>query len=158
MRTAPLRARYPRLDLHLERSAAWNETGELTFHTDTGKRKWRHSAAEEKDFSGGSLFASPYAQGRGVTVPTTDFGEWLRARVRDADLVRVKMDIEGAEYPVVRSLLQNGGQTAALVDEWVVEWHDGDTNPWVSPDHAASLQTAFEQYVRERVAKYTRWH
>ncbi|QNT92372.1 Methyltransferase FkbM domain protein [Streptomyces griseofuscus] len=56
-----------------------------------------------------------------VPVPATDFSSWLRRTVTADDHVVVKMDIEGAEYPVLSKLLADG--TINLVSVLYIEWH-----------------------------------
>ncbi|MET8379950.1 FkbM family methyltransferase [Streptomyces microflavus] len=56
-----------------------------------------------------------------IPVPAVDFSAWLRRTVAPEDHVVVKMDIEGAEYPVLRKLLADG--TIDLVSVLYVEWH-----------------------------------
>ncbi|MFE7837352.1 FkbM family methyltransferase [Streptomyces sp. NPDC057474] len=56
-----------------------------------------------------------------VSVPATDFSSWLRRTVTADDHVVVKMDIEGAEYPVLTKLLADG--TINLVSVLYIEWH-----------------------------------
>ncbi|MFJ2786162.1 MULTISPECIES: FkbM family methyltransferase [unclassified Streptomyces] len=59
--------------------------------------------------------------GSPVAVPAVDFSAWLRRTATPEDHVVVKMDIEGAEYPVLRKLLADG--TIDLVSVLYVEWH-----------------------------------
>ncbi|WP_432066572.1 FkbM family methyltransferase [Streptomyces sp. C10-9-1] len=56
-----------------------------------------------------------------VAVPAVDFSTWLRRTATPEDHVVVKMDIESAEYPVLRKLLADG--TIELVSVLYVEWH-----------------------------------
>ncbi|MFF9211924.1 MULTISPECIES: FkbM family methyltransferase [unclassified Streptomyces] len=56
-----------------------------------------------------------------VPVPATDFSSWLRRTVTADDHVVVKMDIEGAEYPVLTKLLAE--ETINLISVLYVEWH-----------------------------------
>lgn len=56
-----------------------------------------------------------------VPVPATDFSSWLRRTVTADDHVVVKMDIEGAEYPVLTKLLTDG--TINLISVLYIEWH-----------------------------------
>lgn len=56
-----------------------------------------------------------------VPVPATDFSSWLRRTVTADDHVVVKMDIEGAEYPVLSKLLTDG--TINLISVLYIEWH-----------------------------------
>ncbi|MFE1577516.1 FkbM family methyltransferase [Streptomyces solincola] len=56
-----------------------------------------------------------------VPVPAIDFSAWLRRTVSPGDHVVVKMDIEGAEYPVLTKLLDDG--TINLISVLYIEWH-----------------------------------
>ncbi|WP_405999417.1 FkbM family methyltransferase [Streptomyces sp. NBC_00829] len=56
-----------------------------------------------------------------VAVPATDFSAWIRRTVTPHDHVVVKMDIEGAEYPVLNKLLADG--TLSLISVLYIEWH-----------------------------------
>ncbi len=56
-----------------------------------------------------------------VEVGTIDTARWLREHVRAEDFVSVKMDIEGAEYDVLRHLLDDGA--IDLIDELRCEFH-----------------------------------
>ena len=58
-----------------------------------------------------------------VEVRTFDTALWLREHVFDDDHVTVKMDIEGAEYLVLRRLLDSGA--IHLIDELRCEFHAG---------------------------------
>ena len=62
-----------------------------------------------------------------VRVPTVDFGRWLESRFCKEDYVHVKMDIEGAEFEVVRHLVLTGA--AQLIDEIAIEWHLAKVGP-----------------------------
>lgn len=56
-----------------------------------------------------------------LPVPATDFSSWLRRTVTADDHVVVKMDIEGAEYPVLTKLLTD--ETINLISVLYIEWH-----------------------------------
>ena len=56
-----------------------------------------------------------------VPVPAVDFSAWLRRTVSPGDRVVVKMDIEGAEYPVLAKLVDEG--TINLISVLYIEWH-----------------------------------
>lgn len=43
------------------------------------------------------------------TVPLVDVVSWIRENFEEADNLVVKMDIEGAEFSILKSLLENGG-------------------------------------------------
>ena len=60
------------------------------------------------------------------SVHAIDFGQWLLTHTRHEDFVLVKMDIEGAEFVVLPSLLASGA--ACLIDELYLECHTNDNN------------------------------
>jgi FkbM family methyltransferase len=59
--------------------------------------------------------------GNFIDVPAVDFSRWLQAHVVPADYVVVKMDIEGAEFPVLEKMLAE--DSIKLVDLLLPEWH-----------------------------------
>ena len=60
-------------------------------------------------------------------VPSIDLAAWLRQRFCPADLVIIKLDIEGGEWELLEHLLSSG--TAPLIDYMSVEWHLGQRAP-----------------------------
>lgn len=58
---------------------------------------------------------------RSVQVQAVDFSRWLRRNVTSDDEVTVKMDIEGAEYPVLGRLLETGA--VELIHTLICEFH-----------------------------------
>ncbi|WP_204017580.1 FkbM family methyltransferase [Sphaerimonospora thailandensis] len=74
-----------------------------------------------------------------VPVPAIDFSAWLRRTVTPDDHVVVKMDIEGAEYPVLRKLVADG--TINLISILYIEWHH-DRFPAMSRADHDQLVTA----------------
>lgn len=136
--------------IHLVFGAAWNATGVIPFHTD----------ARANLLTGGSVYSSPYAQGDVVEVPSFDMASWMREHLSPTEDVVVKMDIEGAEFPVLRRLMQDG--VAQWVKEWVVEFHGGSTphsaNPWASPDTNMKIEQDFFDMVKRYHMVYTDWH
>jgi hypothetical protein len=57
--------------------------------------------------------------GEVIRVPCFDFSSWLR-RLDERPVV--KLDVEGAEFPILERLHEEG--TDALIAELLVEWHD----------------------------------
>ncbi len=60
------------------------------------------------------------ALSRSCVVPAFDFARFLR--LFPDRVIHVKMDIEGAEFPVLRHLLKDG--SIALIDHLYVEFHE----------------------------------
>ena len=67
--------------------------------------------------------ASRVGTGNGTAVPCFDFSAWLAAYKRRHPQARIilKMDIEGAEYPVLLKMITDG--TDRHVELLLVEWH-----------------------------------
>ncbi|MER7724680.1 FkbM family methyltransferase [Streptomyces sp. NPDC096323] len=82
-----------------------------------------------------------------VPVPAIDFSAWLRQTVAPDDHVVVKMDIEGAEYPVLTKLVADG--TIGLISVLYVEWHY-DRFPAMSRADHDQLVTAVSAIVDVR--------
>ena len=53
-------------------------------------------------------------------VPCFDFGQWLSC-VGTGAAITIKMDIEGAKYPVLEDMIDTGA--IDLVDDLFCEWH-----------------------------------
>lgn len=102
------------LDITLVEKASWCKDGTVEFALD--------SRSNVK--TGGSMFRNSQAylaKTATASVPAVNFGTWLRQTVQLNDRVIVKMDIEGAEYCVLQSLLASGD--IHYVDELIIEWH-----------------------------------
>lgn len=64
-------------------------------------------------------------QKRRVAVPAIDFAGWLAVRTRPEDFVILKLDVEGAEYPILDHLISRN--VAENIDILFIEFH----NDWV---------------------------
>jgi FkbM family methyltransferase len=98
----------------LERKAAWIEDGEIEFAHVRGLRGWDSTVMRGKDSRNEWTKA-----GRVMRVPCFDLSAWLRTL---PERPVVKLDVEGAEFPILEHLHQQG--TDALLAELLVEWHD----------------------------------
>jgi FkbM family methyltransferase len=98
----------------LERRAAWVEDGEIEFARMRGIRGWDSTVMRRKnarrEWSGAADV---------IRVPCFDFSAWLR-RLPEPPVV--KFDVEGAEFPILERLHDDG--TDALVAQLLIEWHD----------------------------------
>jgi len=92
----------------VKHAAAWVENTELDFHTGS--------------VVSGSIFSKNKAHGAVEMTPAIDVANWIRMKYTSNDHIFVKMDIEGAEYPVLRHMLLDG--VACWVGKWAVEYHD----------------------------------
>jgi FkbM family methyltransferase len=98
------------------------------FLTVEPKAMWIEDEPLEFEFSedvtlGGSVMPTvvKFPTMKKVQVEAIDFGQWLAHNYRKEDVVYVKLDIEGAEYPVLEHMLRDG--TMSLVDRLYVEFH-----------------------------------
>lgn len=87
-------------EVHLERKAAWIHDGTIGFDS-AGLR----SQVREQD--------------EWEQVPCFDLAAWLQ-KLPDDEII-VKMDIEGAEKPVLEHLIETN--TDLLIDRLLIEWH-----------------------------------
>ena len=99
----------PQLDIPdwVERKAVWTEDGEVTFQIGG-----RHDASSIQGTSG-------HGEPELVTVPSFDFSKWI-SELPDAYIL-CSMDIEGAEFPVLRKMLEEN--TINKINYLDVEFH-----------------------------------
>jgi len=95
----------------LRQEAVWTTDGELEFQF------------SDQETLGGSVVDSvvKFPVMKNVKVRSIDFGQWLKKNFKKSDVVYVKFDIEGAEYPVLEQMLHDG--TMELVDRFYIEFH-----------------------------------
>jgi FkbM family methyltransferase len=72
-----------------------------------------------------------------VMVHAFDLAQYLRETVAESDILRIRMDVQGAEYELLRHLLASG--MACRIDTLIVEFHamhTTDTFQYVALDGA----------------------
>jgi len=94
-----------------EQKAVWVEDGHTTFANCTDKHNLGSTLISGKDH---------WNIGERITVECFDFSQWLKQF--DGCHVIVKMDIEGAEMPVLTKMIEDGTDT--IPHKMFVEWHD----------------------------------
>lgn len=114
LRDEVTRTGHPRVEIH--NSAVWTHDGTVDLFL---------GHHESSTVMPGKRVPPVYDQQidytRPVPIPAVDFSAWLRRTARTGDDVTVKMDVEGAEYPVLAKLLRDG--TLDLITTLYVEWH-----------------------------------
>ena len=105
-------------------TAITDHDGEVTFYLDNNK-----SGAEGST----TMIDSKSAVGRRITINATDIVTFFRTtlQARMEDYIVVKLDIEGAEYGLLRRMIDQC--LLPLIDRIGVEWHH--YNGWVFGDH-----------------------
>ncbi|XP_070549576.1 uncharacterized protein [Ptychodera flava] len=69
---------------------------------------------DKQDGSGGTL-------SRHDVIPTVDLSEWIQRNTNKEDYVILKLDVEGADYGIVRKMLRDG--TFARIDKFYWKHH-----------------------------------
>ena len=106
----------------LNNKAIWTYDGEIEFSQEFRNDRFRIDTDDTPDFR---TSEPPDAEGSFITyadpilVECVDFSRILK-RYKDFETI-VKMDIEGAEYDVLRHVIKE--DTAKLMDAIFVEWH-----------------------------------
>lgn len=99
---------------------------------------------------GSSLYNSKVTNGVGnngfITVDCIDLSQWIRKRFKKEDYIILKLDIEGAEYPILEHMLRNG--TYEYINELYCEWH------WKK---VKSLNKNRHKKLKKRVSDKLRW-
>ncbi len=111
---------HPGVAIGFRSEAVWIEDGKVDLFLAT---RWGGN------YRGGSTIMRGHTRNRTSvdyevphSVAAIDFSRWLASTVAPEDLVIVKMDIEGAEFPVLEKLIEDGNHR--LVDRLEVEFHD----------------------------------
>lgn len=117
---------YPNVTFHNE--AAWIEDTELEFAVDTTDSPLGSTLMKGK--------AAIWDNFNHVTVKAFDFSKWLKDNFHEHDLVIVKMDIEGAEFPVLEKMIKDG--TITIPEHLCVEFHPNKVREYTT-DHKNDL-------------------
>jgi FkbM family methyltransferase len=114
-----VRHRYPAVPIRFFPKAVWVHDGTMSFYLAT---KWG------PNHRGGSTLLAGHVRNAAevdyahpVVVKCVDFSRWVRRNFSRRDHLVVKMDIEGAEYPILEKMVADG--TIDYVDELIVEFH-----------------------------------
>jgi len=97
---------------HFERKAAHNYNGEVDFTLRPVNAPYGSTIMREK---------RDWGMGEVLTAKCFDFSQWIK-RFAD-DFVIVKFDAEGAEFPILNKMIDDG--TYNIMDIALIEWHDG---------------------------------
>lgn len=94
--------------------AVWIEDGEARLYLANGRRSQGSSLIESK-ITGG------LRKERFLTVKSIDFSAWIRSTFKLGDFIILKVDIEGAEYELLRKMIAE--DTISYVSRLFIEFH-----------------------------------
>lgn len=123
--------------------AVWVEDGEIDFFL-----------GPEEDSTGSTLMKKKDSEvnyDNPVLVECVDFSRWLQDNFRADDYIVIKMDIEGAEYPVLYKMIEDG--TIRYIDELYVEFHANKV-----PDFTTTETEELIGKLQEYDLKFNLWH
>jgi FkbM family methyltransferase len=105
-------SRIPGVTFH--QMAAWVEDCEAPFYTSRAAQRDGSTLIASKT-TGQLDYANP------ITVRCVNFGQWVERTFRPGDLLVLKLDIEGAEYDVLRSMIDDS--SIRRIAKLYVEFH-----------------------------------
>lgn len=108
-------ARHHRVRIELQRKAAWTYDGEIELAVIDGERAWDTTVMREKNSR------REWEEGTLTIVPCFDLARFLRELPVGPENLIVKMDVEGAEFPLIEHLVET--QTDRCIGRLLVEWH-----------------------------------
>lgn len=119
-----------------DNKAAWTENGTIEFTIDNASSPL-----------GSTLMKSKKIWGKGtiIEVESFDFSEWIK-QFKDDDVI-VKMDIEGAEFPILEKMIADG--TLSIIKKLFVEMH---------PNKVTDYTTTDKNELVEKIKQYTEYH
>lgn len=120
--------------------AAWVESGTMELAVDV-KRPLGSTIMKSKQ--------SMWENSNVIEVSTFDFSEWIEQF--KFDFVVVKMDIEGAEFPILDKMLSDG--TAEIMDYLLVETHPNKVVDYTTTDANDLLDR-----LRQLGIRVYKWH
>lgn len=111
---------YPNIKM-TSQEVAWIAGGKQEFTFDTNDLAYGSTIMKSK---------RNWGVGRVDSVNTFDFSEWLTQF--EGSYIIVKMDIEGAEFPILEKMIQDG--TDLLVSQLWVEFHPNKVRDYTTTD------------------------
>lgn len=110
-------------DVTLHRSAVWTHDGEIDFYLTDGRSDYY--GVEDVPWGSSTLMKEKTSGNvnpdRKETVPCVDIAAFTEKHGKDADLIILKMDIEGAEYDVLEHMLETGVMNK--INVLMIEYH-----------------------------------
>jgi FkbM family methyltransferase len=143
------------LSVTVHSSAIWIMDGTISFSQQNHRLAQNHSPTDGRsDIDGwGSRLSCLKTTHPSllppIEVPCVDLARILRS-FSGSDYLAVKMDIEGAEFPVLRHLIRE--DVLSLIDVLYIEWHVR-----LLPDESMYSRQRLESQLREAGVKLQHW-
>jgi len=102
-------------NIEIIEDAAWVYDGEIHFYMNPKKPCSQSATVLLNKCTGDLDYSIP------VDVPCFDFSDWCLHHLSKTDYVFLKMDIEGAEYEVIKKMHKDGA--LKLIDKMYIELH-----------------------------------
>lgn len=99
-------------NVELHPQAVWTYDGKVKLYMQPGFLSQGHSLCPEKDNVNENDF---------LVVDCIDFGKWLKGTFSEDDYLVARIDIEGGEYALLRSIIKDG--SINIIDRLLVEFH-----------------------------------
>lgn len=133
--------------------AVWVEYGEITFYnfSTTGGSsvlKEKHERNVRKT-SQKPAWMQNFGLPEAITVNAIDFSSWVSSNFDKNDYIIVKMDIEGAEYEILKKMLVEN--TIDYINEFWVEWH------FTNQQKYYNIANQFAKLITQRGIKLVDW-
>ncbi len=116
-----------KLDVEFSNKVAWIEDGTVMFSVDGNDLAYGSTVMKSK---------ATYNNRTATEMKSFDFSEWLK-QFRNDD-VTVKMDIEGAEFPILNKMIKDG--TDEIVKDLHVEFHANKVREYTTTDVHALIK------------------
>ncbi|XP_038076929.1 uncharacterized protein LOC119744837 [Patiria miniata] len=98
---------------------------------------------KDMQWGGGSLFVSNHEKADAKTggvrklsyrklIPTVDLARWIKDTFTLEDYIILKLDVEGAEYDILRNMVDHGAFD--YIDKYYGEYHDSQPTGWSKAD------------------------
>ncbi len=109
-------------DMEVDTRAAWVSDGIVDFALDTNNKAYGSTLMKSKE--------AVWDKFDKVQIHAFDFSEWLKQFKED--YVIVKMDIEGAEFPILNKMLKDG--THKIMNQLWLETHPNKVKDYTTTD------------------------
>ena len=125
---------YEGIGAELHQVVVWDEDGPVKFFNTGGQGS---SVFEDK-----SVYYENYEKKSDESLPGIDINRWIKENTDPDDYIILKLNVEGAEYKILQSLVKNG--TIERINRLYVDWHCGKTENVSIDEHMDTLESLLE--------------